>query len=307
LNRTDIASSTRAGQYLHLPRVRRSALVASEPRLAGRSPQLVVRGGTHGSGNVTAVAEFNFWTAPEAAQTVLDRALGTRPRRAETASTTGSKEPATVRLAFIALLQRLTPRHRAALALREILSFSARETAEIFGTTVAVVDSSLQRARITEPLGLPAPPVERIGLVLSAAGLRDFACFGVDLAGWRLVATGADTAVGHGEELRLPSGFRADVDGMALNSLVRAGWRHVAPKRLVAAVDQAEAAEPGEEDLQAEIGRPATRALHSAGLATLNLVTAKSENELLELHGVGPRAVRILNQVPAEQGRSLRR
>ncbi|MCH7230308.1 maleylpyruvate isomerase family mycothiol-dependent enzyme [Glycomyces sp. L485] len=58
---------------------------------------------------------------------------------------------------------------------------------------------------ITEPLGLPAPPAERIGLVLSAAGSRSFAYFGVDLAGRRLVATDADAAVGDGAELRLPA------------------------------------------------------------------------------------------------------
>ncbi|MCC3761614.1 maleylpyruvate isomerase family mycothiol-dependent enzyme [Glycomyces sp. TRM65418] len=57
---------------------------------------------------------------------------------------------------------------------------------------------------ITEPLGLPAPPAERIGLVLSAAGPRNLAHFGVDLTGRRLVAADADAAVGDGEELRLP-------------------------------------------------------------------------------------------------------
>lgn len=70
--------------------------------------------------------------------------------------------------------------------------------------------------------------------------------------------------------------------------------------------EQADAAEPGAGDLPTAIGRPATRALHGAGLATLDLVAASSEAELLELHGVGPKAVRILKQVLAEQGRSLR-
>lgn len=45
--------------------------LAAEPRLAGRIPRLVVMGGAHVGGNVTAAAEFNFWVDPEAAQTVL--------------------------------------------------------------------------------------------------------------------------------------------------------------------------------------------------------------------------------------------
>ncbi|GAB3236928.1 maleylpyruvate isomerase family mycothiol-dependent enzyme [Glycomyces halotolerans] len=58
---------------------------------------------------------------------------------------------------------------------------------------------------ITEPLGLPAPPAERIGLVLGGAGSRNFAYFGVDLERRRLVATDADAVVGDGEELHLPA------------------------------------------------------------------------------------------------------
>jgi RNA polymerase sigma-70 factor, ECF subfamily len=108
----------------------------------------------------------------------------------------------TIELAFLVAIQRLPPRQRAVLILRDLLGWSARETAETLGVTLIAANSALQRGRETLKQHLPE---RRLDWVRGPAG-------------------GAERAL---LERYMDAWHRADVD--ALVSLLREDARLAMP------------------------------------------------------------------------------
>jgi RNA polymerase sigma-70 factor (ECF subfamily) len=100
-----------------------------------RGPSSPVAGATPG-------AEYHerTWVQPLAAE----RVIAPPDDPAELAAARDS-----IRLAFVAALQHLAPKQRSVLILCEVLKWRATEVAELLDTTVASVNSALQRARAT--------------------------------------------------------------------------------------------------------------------------------------------------------------
>jgi RNA polymerase sigma-70 factor (TIGR02960 family) len=108
------------------------------------------------------VLRGNRWAEP-CPDTLLEDLPDTAPgpeARYETRESLG--------LAFVAGLQRLPPRQRAALVLRDVLGFRAAEVAGMLDSTETSVNSALQRARATLGSQLPRRDAERPPLPRSA-------------------------------------------------------------------------------------------------------------------------------------------
>ena len=92
------------------------------------------------------------------------------------------------------------------------------------------------------------------------------------------------------------------INGMALNHWVHEAWKHVAPGSVGAAADAASRAATDHRDDFGAIGAPARRALHGHGVADLDALASRPREEVASLHGVGPKAVRLLAAALAERG-----
>ena len=116
------------------------------------------------------------WVSPIADERVM-------PDSADPAEIAVARE--SIRLAFVTALQHLPARQRAALILCEVLRWQATEVAELLETSVAAVNSALQRARATmsslpvdaRPLDVPGDDAELLARYVDAFERYDIESF----------------------------------------------------------------------------------------------------------------------------------
>jgi RNA polymerase sigma-70 factor, ECF subfamily len=133
-------------------------------------------------GPAQAPIEANLHTLPETTwiQPIPDGLVQSESDPAEVAV---ARE--TIRLAFVAALQHLPPRQRAVLILCEVLRWKATEVAELLETSVASVNSALQRARATLEAGKvrasdPLPALDEADRALLARYVEAFEQYDID-------------------------------------------------------------------------------------------------------------------------------
>jgi RNA polymerase sigma-70 factor, ECF subfamily len=136
-----------------------------------------------------------------------------------------------VELAFVAALQHVPPNQRAVLILREVLGFSAREVADVLGTTTASANSALQRARDVVRRRVPAASQQATLRALGDDRLRELvnrymrALENHDVDG--LVALLTDDATWSMPPV--PTWYRGlpAITAFLLEGPMRVRWRHV--------------------------------------------------------------------------------
>ncbi len=128
-----------------------------------RRAALAARSSAEASGAPLAPAEVT-WLQP-IPDAILEPAA---PRGSEPETVVLTRE--TIEIAFLTVIQLLPPQQRVALILRDVLGWSAQETAELLDVSVAAANSALQRARVTLRTTLPSrKPAWPAGADASAA------------------------------------------------------------------------------------------------------------------------------------------
>jgi RNA polymerase sigma-70 factor (ECF subfamily) len=120
-----------------------------------------------------------------------DESMGLPTGRATPEATYEQREG--IELAFVAALQHLGANQRAVLLLREVLGFTAQEAAGMLETTVASVNSALQRARAAVEARVPARTQQETLRAMGDHGLRDLV--GRYVSAWERCDVDAFTAL----------------------------------------------------------------------------------------------------------------